>query len=278
MKIVIYYMTLGLIWFFVIGSLISCGKDDYIDSKYDWTWSADTINVFGDYMGQYLSFVSYDIGCSDLHKIYASSGKAQFSCGYKIINSLPDHFKHYDAQNRVDIDDGFFDGFSFTGVILAIFATQEQLDLDAIEPGVPSTSHISNMSLYVKTSDEIKRPEEVFFSNISLKYENLECPDYVEICWRELNPIFVICWDNARTGRRAYQLIYLWLPTKGDNYNKAICGGSLIHPIYGEVVQRLGVYWGLLDQYVYTPLPYSGSFGIKNMADFIDKALPRPTH
>lgn len=269
----------------LIISLFCCAEDntqrDMSESPYDWTWGEDGTHLLGFFMGKHLDFISYGLGCSLLSEIDATADEVVFSCGYR-IDELPTlRVKHYDREDGT-VDDGSLDDFSFTGVVLLVFATQQHIDFDTPEPGEGFRLFISDMMRVAKTADKTSSLEEVYFENVSLAVGNPESPDYIEICWRQLEPQFMICWDNVKTGRRAYQLISPRLQHRSD-IPESECE-TFIHPgfhheFYGygsEFVKGLGVYWPLLEQYIHKPSPLDETLGIKSLIEFIDEVLPRP--
>lgn len=131
--------TMRFFCLFLIISLFCCAEDkpqrDISESPYDWTWGQDGIHVLGSFMGQHLAFMSYDdMGCSLLSEIDATANEVTFSCGFR-LNELPaSGVKHFDTQDGV-VDDGLLDAFTFTGVVLLVFATQQHIDFHTPEPG-----------------------------------------------------------------------------------------------------------------------------------------------
>jgi hypothetical protein len=156
-----------------------------------------------------------------------------------------------------------------------------QLDLDSPEPGEIETVIISNALRVAKTTDEIEKPEEVFFEDVSMVVDPQECPKEIEEYWGEVSPSFVICWDKAKTGHRAYQLIGPNFPWKGDRPDLASTCGTFFHTGYKrlELVRSLDVYWPILDQYVQNHYILQDKIvggEDRLLIDFIDEVLPRP--
>lgn len=135
----------------------------------------------------------------------------------------------------------------------------------------------SDVMAVVKTVAEIERLEEVFFENVLLHVEDKKCPKWAEKCWGEINPYFVLCWDNPGSGHRACQLIVpLVSSEKGNPITPTSYYETFVHPVMGyKLYQRLGVYFPTLDQYAVRKARIDICKWI-DQVDLVDKALPRP--
>ncbi|MCZ6679389.1 MAG: HEAT repeat domain-containing protein [Candidatus Poribacteria bacterium] len=248
----------------------------------DWTW--------GEYGGISLpgsSFIGYHLGCLRFGEVEGTPHHVQFSCGYSLTEALPRHAKHYSGR---DIDDGPLEGFEFTGVVLVAYATQFQFEPDPDRDAVRVS--VSDILRVAKTAEEIGNPQEIFFENVLLEVQYPAAPNALERCCGEVNPSFILCWDNPQTGQRAYQLMRPQLYT-GKNQLGVTADVVLpacetfTHPLLQyQFIQGLSVGWPLLDQYIpcqtlireFLPLPQHGGWLLlpENYARWIDEALPRP--
>lgn len=230
-----------------------------------WTWG-DSWATENDSV----AFAGYNLGCSLLGNIIeCTPNRIKFSCGYRIAESLPRKAKHYENNMRGDIDDGPIDAFEVTGVVLLALATQNWL----YWTGDYTTVFVSDVLRIAKTADEIERPEEVFFEDVSLIVDNPACPKEFEECWGKVHTTFIVCWDNKKTGVRAYQFVrpnILSVDALAVDKKPPGCDAFRDNP---RLVNGLGVYWPLIDKYTkqmeVAPKP-------ENWTDWIDEILPRP--
>ena len=223
----------------ILISFFSCSALE--ESPYEWTWGDSWVTE-----NRSNAFAGYNLGCAILGDIIeVTPNSITFSCGYR-IDELPREAKHYDGKE--DVVDGPLDDFEITGVVLLALATQNGLEKAAGDIG---HEFVSDVLRVVRTADEIERPEEVLFENVSLSVDKPECSREFEKCWGEVHSTFIICWDNSQTGARAYQFAR---PASTSSPYEIHPGCDVIsyHPLSGDLlklIQRLGVYWPLLDKY-----------------------------
>jgi hypothetical protein len=254
-----------LLLFGILISFFSCAEDD----TYEWMWGDSWATEHWS-----MAFVGYNLGCALLGDIIEfTPNSITFSCGYR-IDELTREAKHYNGKE--DVADGPLDDFEITGVVLLALATQNGLEKAAGDIGLEFVSDVLRIA---KTVDEIDRPEEVFFENVSLPVDNPKCSEELfEKCWGEVHPTFIICWDNSKTGVRAYQFLrpIIRSPVSSSYEIHPGCDAISYHPLFGDhpkQAQLLLVSWPLLDK-------YAKEMGVapdpENWTDWIDEILPRP--
>lgn len=257
-----------MVRFFYLGVLVilfSCAENDAEEDiqglDAGWAWGDSVTEFLGPFVSDHVAFASRDLGCSLFGGIEVTSNKVRFSCGYRVTEMPQLQAKHYERRKGF-IDDGPLENFSFTGIVLIVLTTHLQRNWY----GDLSTFFTSDALRVAKTAAKIDRLEEVFFEDISLVFDSPEYPEGRELCWFEVNPGFVLCWDNTRTGHRAYQLIIPEIPELQRNPDALK---------EFEFAQGLGVYWPLLDQYVLRSTGHhSVNTKVEDLVSFIDEVLP----
>lgn len=223
------------------------------------------------------AFEGYDLGCSNLGEIQGGD-PLSLTVGYGLVGTLPTVAKHMESPGGTLQIDGPLSDFALTGVVLSLEQTDNEI-MDGGEGDIV-TRVPADLVLVAKPAGDGVSPESVSFEGVSLPTGGPACEGVQNECWREIHPTFVLCWDKASTGQRAYQILRpdLAVPSgQQAGSPPSSCGtlaGDAVPPSPGlEVVQGIGVYSPLLDEFAQSS---EDPPTLQAWAARIDEALPRP--
>ena len=205
------------------------------------------------------------VGCPLFGSISREADHVDFEIGYDFDMPLPTVAAHMDAEARGRVDDGALP-HRFSGVVLLVVGVIQQ-----IEPELTGTIVASDVLRVGVPAADLVEAEFASISGALLDLDKAWCSDGQSECFNELLPTFVVIYDDAPSGSRAYQFIRPYLDGPS---NAADCGAFSQgdHPASDRRDPSLLVYAPLLEQYA------QEMDGVPNPASWpswIDEALPR---
>lgn len=214
-----------------------------------------------------VAFVGYDQGCSQFQELADVEGGVSYRVGFALQKSAADRLKHYDGSaNQEAVDDGSLAGYAVVGTVLLISAAKEQFDAQ----GDSITTPLAPI-LRVAGARPGSATEASFTGSLNVPGGN-PCAPADRLCRAKVEPTFVVVWQQAETGVRAYQ----FLRPQKQALHLFEPGHHSDCPVRSEAEfsfrQGLGVAWPLRQDFA---VSLEGAPEPSRWTGWIDEVLPR---
>jgi hypothetical protein len=230
-----------------------------------WSWGDGTAteNVS-------VAFMGYDQGCTQFGGLRETAAGVSFDVGYGLSKPPADRLKHFAGdQTAPAVDDGSLVDYAVAGTVLLLQVRKVQFD----QQGDSASTAIGDL-LRVAGQGAASATMASFSASIAVPGGN-PCASAPARCRAEVQPTFVIVWQQAGTKQRAYQFLrpYLIAPHLFDAARNADCptapAGSAVTAGFR---QGLGVSWPLRED---LSRRLDGAPDPTRWSTWIDEVLPR---